>query len=495
VSDRERADVVIVGSGPTGAAYARALRNLLPYLDILMLEAGPLLGPRPGAHVSAIPEGTFRQAAEIASQGPLAKAYDPIDHDEWRGRVAGGVDASLRRRPGLFIANAADAATGTEAFAGFAAANVGGMGAHWSGGCPRPARSEYPDLFGDAEMADLLAEAETMLSVQPELFAGDSRLETMIDTLGAAFSAGRPPQRSVRTMPMAASMVDGQLHTHGTEIILGSMLVDDPSFRLRPGTTGLRIRHEGDRASAVEVHERLSDRRYSIDCAAVVVAADALHGPQLLHASGLRPWALGRHLNEHFQVSLLVELDGTASPKGMMWMPYLGADFPFSVTIGGANQGHMPFDRPTDRGLAFVSVFCAGDILPENRVTFDDAKTDWRGLPQLSVQMHLTDKDQQTLAAARALTREIAHIIGRPLPGHTPFSPPLGSSLHYQGSLRMGSDDRDSVSNRDSRVWGLRNVHVAGNGVIPTATGTNPTLMSVSLAIAGARGLARHLAG
>ena len=69
--------------------------------------------------------------------------------------------------------------------------------------------------------------------------------------------------------------------------------------------------------------------------------------------------------------------------------------------------------------------------------------------------------------------------------------PPLGSSLHYQGTMRMGaSDDGTSVCDRHSRVWGFDNLFIAGNGVIPSVTATNPTLFMVSLATLGARALA-----
>ena len=76
-----------------------------------------------------------------------------------------------------------------------------------------------------------------------------------------------------------------------------------------------------------------------------------------------------------------------------------------------------------------------------------------------------------------------------------PLLLPAGYSLHYQGSTRMGlADDGTSVCDRDSRVWGFRNLFVGGNGVIPTATACNPTLTSVALAVIGTRRIAQLLA-
>ena len=77
-----------------------------------------------------------------------------------------------------------------------------------------------------------------------------------------------------------------------------------------------------------------------------------------------------------------------------------------------------------------------------------------------------------------------------------PIELAAGSSLHYQGSVRMGPfDDGTSVCDTDGRVWGTRNVYVAGNGVIPTATACNPTATSVALAVRSARALVGALPG
>ena len=60
--------------------------------------------------------------------------------------------------------------------------------------------------------------------------------------------------------------------------------------------------------------------------------------------------------------------------------------------------------------------------------------------------------------------------------------------------MRLGEeDDGTSVADPYSRVWGYENLVVGGNALIPTATAMNPTLMSVAIAVRGAREAARRL--
>ena len=111
----------------------------------------------------------------------------------------------------------------------------------------------------------------------------------------------------------------------------------------------------------------------------------------------------------------------------------------------------------------------------------------------MQIHYQLTDADHAALDLARATVKRAAAALGEPLDAE-PITLPAGASLHYQGTVRMGTvDDGTSVCDPSSRVWGIDGLRVAGNGVIPTSTACNPTLTSVALAVAGARHIAATL--
>ncbi len=122
----------------------------------------------------------------------------------------------------------------------------------------------------------------------------------------------------------------------------------------------------------------------------------------------------------------------------------------------------------------------------EDAVTFDDDELDYRGFPNMTITYELTATELAEIEAATERLRRAGNALGTFVA--EPRLMPNGSSLHYQGTLRMGdADDGTSVADPWSRVWGYENLVVGGNALIPTATAMNPTLMSVAIAVRGAR--------
>jgi choline dehydrogenase-like flavoprotein len=251
---------------------------------------------------------------------------------------------------------------------------------------------------------------------------------------------------------------------------------------------------KGDRAAGVELVDLASSTTYQVVAGHVVIAADALRTPQLLFASGVRPAALGRCFNEHPYLAALFELDEPAGEpgdaelnalmpaSGVTWIPFDDERFPMHV---GLHQWGS---------LLAVGIFLPKEIAWENRVEFSASGVDWRGLPSVRLCYSLSAADLEAVKRASEVMVTIARACTGAPPDERPGLMPNGSSLHYQGTVRMGAqDDGNSVCDRHSRVWGTQNLYVAGNGVIPTSTACNPTLTSVALAVIGAHEVAGQL--
>src|SRR6478752_3467229 len=98
----EHVDVLIVGSGPAGSAYARAITDARPETTILMAEVGPRLSKLTGEHTSNMNEAE-RVASQLASQGPDAgNLRPPLDLTQVAGQNALGIGAPFVF-PGLFL--------------------------------------------------------------------------------------------------------------------------------------------------------------------------------------------------------------------------------------------------------------------------------------------------------------------------------------------------------------------------------------------------------
>jgi len=177
------------------------------------------------------------------------------------------------------------------------------------------------------------------------------------------------------------------------------------------------------------------------------------------------------------------------------WVPFTD-DEPFHGQVMQLDASPVPLapgDVPEPGSIVGLGWFCAKELSAEDRVTFDDSTVDGYGMPAMQLHYLLTDSDHAALDAARAAVKRAAACLGDPLDAE-PITLPLGASLHYQGTVRMGAaDDATNVCDPTSRVWGFDGLRVAGNGVIPTSTACNPTLTSVAIAIAGARHIAQSV--
>lgn len=516
--------VAIVGSGPIGSAYARVILESNPGARVVMFEAGPQLTAVPGESVRNIADPDAKARAREMSQGPQSGAFR-----ESLGIPAGVVvEGMFTARQGTHLLDfgGPGSAHAPSFPAAAAATNVGGQGAHWTCAIPRPAFSEKIGFIADDEWEELISTAEALLHAQSDAFSDSPIGSAIRSVLHEEFGDELPAGYGVGTLPVAGDpQPDGSMVWAGADTVLGPLIEDgtpeSARFELRDLALVRRIEHEKGEVTGLTVEDLRTREVGFFPADAVVVAADAFRSPQLLWASGIRPRALGRYLTEHHVVITTIALDDTrmsalisedefaaelarraqnaADPVAAVnRIPFSEPDHPFSLQVMYAENPPFQLDpsHPSaGNRWGYVNMGYGVRKHPrfEDGVTFDDGELDYRGFPNMTIEYALTDAEQPEIEEATARLRRAGAALGAFVA--EPRLLPNGSSLHYMGTMRMGAeDDGTSVADPWSRVWGYDNLIVGGNALVPTANTMNPTLMSVAIAVRGARRIAEQLA-
>ncbi|WP_369030412.1 GMC oxidoreductase [Streptomyces adonidis] len=503
MTDTPHTDVLVVGSGIMGAVVARLLRDTDPALRITMVDGGEAIGTAPGVHLHDVDDPVLWERYNEQVTSGIQGMYTGA---EVVREVADGLDALT---PGMFHA----LAFGEDAEAMPATAlawNAGGMGVHWTAATPWPAGDEVFDFGDPAGWAADLATAHRMLAVTPAPIGPTKVGELVLDVLRRRYDGTGPHDRRPQPMPMAVTATpSGPLPRTAPGTIFPPIAAGgDPAFTLVTGTlaTSLIVSEGDGRVTGARLRRVIDGAESELRADTVVVCADALRTPQLLFASGIRPDALGRHLNEHAFVTgrVLLDLDRfgialDALPLARvgefctdsLWLPRNGAAQPFHGQI--MNRTYVDeAGRPLAHNVG-LALYVPVESRPENRLVFSESATDLAGLPRIGVEFAYSDADRALLRRALDEVRAIAEEFG-------PFDPatesallPPGSSLHVTGTVRSGTaDDGTSVCGPDGRVWGFDNLYLAGNGVIPTAMAANVTLTGAVTAVRAARAVAAH---
>jgi choline dehydrogenase-like flavoprotein len=488
--------VLIVGSGPTGATYARLLLERVPDLSVVMAEAGPVVSDPPGTNVKNITDPAEQAAARNASQGrDTAAGVAGIPG----GTVAEG---TITARQGThLIGHPAAGSTGMPAAA--VATCVGGQGAHWTCATPRPAGSERIAFIDQDDWCSHVTDAELLLHTTHTAFAGSARTIAMLERLREVFAADAV---EVGLLPVAGDpRPDGTLRWSGTDVVLGPVL-DDVRFTLLPETLCVRLLRDAGQVVGARLRDQHTGTESEVRADTVVVAADAIRTPRLLWASGIRPPALGHYLTEHPLIFGVVAVrDGVLPPspaatrfdpiQGAITVPYDEQSHPYHGQLMYSPVCPVPLPQGSpyrDNPAGYIGMGWAVRKWPraDDRLVFDASQPDEDGMPKVEIAYELTGREETELARARIIQARAAAAFGEFLPG-MPVLMPAGSSLHYMGTVRMGPvNDGTSVCDPYSRVWDVPGLVLGGNGLIPTANACNPTLTSVALASRGARALA-----
>jgi choline dehydrogenase-like flavoprotein len=492
-------DILIVGSGPVGAAYARLIHDALPGIKITMIELGPKVSSVAGQHVKNIPGTRAQEEAQILSQGPRQQRYPVISVGERAAAVQrGDLTAEVLARAGThLVIGDAEELKKSEMPAASLSSNVGGMGIHWTCACPRPGNAEKISFIPENELETAFIKAEELLCVTQHAFPISCESENILEVLNKAIGTKHSPGREAQPMPLACKTDEkGNRYWVGSDIILGD-IINSSDFELRTETICRRLIYNNGIITHAEIEHLPTRTKEMIAARIVVVAADALRTPQLLWNSGIRLKALGHYLNEHPFIFAFVELNPksairnreSADPTiGVFWVPFDAPNHPFHGQIMHMDMSPMKttVSEPA-KHIVGLGWGCIKQLSFDDQIIFSETDKDHYGMPKMSFQYKFSEEDLAAIEAAKKIQSKVAALFGKEIEDGQQTVMPPGSSLHYEGTTRMGvKDDGTSVCDTYSKVWGYDNLFVGGNGVIPTATTSNPTLTSVAMAVRSA---------
>ncbi len=497
--------VLVIGGGIMGAGVSRLLREAHPDSALTIVDAGTPIGDIVGLHLhDTDDEALWSVYNSRVSAGVQALYMGAATTPDIGPTIVGAA-------PGMYHLKAFGADVG-DLPASAIAWNAGGMGIHWTAATPKPYGVEVFD-FGDlAQWAEDLATAQRLLLVEPDPYGPSPARDTVISALDEVFGPVSDPGRHVQPMPMAVSPAGNgrMLRTGPSRIFPPLAYGGDPNLTVLVSTVCVRLLRDGDRVTGAVLRSTVTGEEKTVTADVVVVCADAVRTPQLLWASGIRPSALGRNLNEHAFITgrVVADTDALGIDIATLSRPNPGEAFSASDWLPHSDsrqpfQGQIMSSPIFDDGLRTISGYLVGlswyvptETLEENRLTFADDAVDPAGLPRLRASFRYTDADLALIRAGREAQEAAGHRLGDFTSERDSALLAPGSSLHYTGTVRMGTtDDGSSVCDTDGRVWGTDNVFVAGNGVVPTPLTANSTLPGMVTAVKAARAIAASIAG
>ncbi|KAF6821432.1 hypothetical protein CPLU01_12515 [Colletotrichum plurivorum] len=520
----DKVDVLIVGSGPIGAVFARTLVSA--GRSVVMIDVGNQESRRIGDHKKnslAIQKNVnlFTNTVQ-GEQHPLSIPTNMTNSS--LEPASGGANTHKVR----FVQNGQNPKQ--EAWdnipAAVATRVVGGMGSHWTCNTPRQNTDlERSDLFSDEEWDDLYTRAEKLFWTDNTLF-DDSIHQQLVKTV--LTNTYKDSGREVLSMPLCGKRTAKNrcfVEWACTATILGDLAEpgnQSSLFQLRANTQciKLELNHSGQVELAL-VKDLLGDEEYYIQANKFIICAGAILTPGSVHTeqtvgfcqvvlknSHVRDvetdkYKLGwkkvvdEHLAKHPNDPLPFPFD---DPGTQCYFP-LTKQHPWHTQIhrDALGYGHIP--KTMDQRLV-VDLRWFGYTKPDqnNHVEFSLDKTDEFGMPQPTFHFIVNREDSERCVDMISDMIDVARNIGTFLPGAEPKYMPMGSALHVCGTYRARktkvdeqTGDDTSVVDRLGRVWGQESLVLGGCGVIPTQNARNPTLTAAAFALAAADQVVKDL--
>lgn len=484
--------VVVIGSGPAGAAAALSLSNA--GIDTLVLEAGSEHAPL--GFTARLHGFTFaKKKVPLLQRADFTRVGDPT----------------------------------TELYEALA---PGGLSNHWACAVPRFSEQDFLDAqrageeytwpISYAELEPWYDHVEGLLNVA----AGDvdsinlpkSRARDhwrLSDEWQAVARLAEPLGRALVVMPYAngaSTMVTRSATAFNAfaQLILPAVREGKLAIRYDAHVLRLEWSPTEKRVVAVTMWDASARREERVECRAVVVAAGAVNSAQILLQSvssdfpnglGNEHDVLGRYLHDHPLAKLVIELGRNVAihPATYLTRARLERSSPLYAAACMQWSNATVLARSVlkgvpgkDKNMGF-SIF--GTMVPtrDDYVALDGKSAGSGQRSNVAVSLRYAPEAIATLERARDEVLQMLEQAGwEPRTQVWKLEAP-GNSVHYGGTCRMHASPRFGVVDSRCRVHGVSNVVVGDSAVFTTGPEKNPVLTAMTLAARAGDLLAKEL--
>ena len=181
---------------------------------------------------------------------------------------------------------------------------------------------------------------------------------------------------------------------------------------------------------------------------------------------------------------------GTSSEPMRSTKSFLRPDALAFAKLVGLSLKQLLIEGPFSAHIAVMTMQAEDAPQPTNRVDLDPTVTDVFGLPvpRLTYLNHRFELDAKAFYQPKML--DVLEAAGAQFGFFQPYDPATpADSRHVMGGLRMGANSTTSVCDAFGKFHDLDNLYCTDGGVFVTASGYNPTLTIIALALRAAQNI------